>query len=206
MLISLLEKIDSEKINKQIYFPFVKYIFSLLNLIKDPYLFKKKFKTVFLNIQFIDEKELFELLEDITDNSLSEHYCLTSVIKYYYSKMKEFYFKTFDSNEPDKEEKKFENIYKCEKYLKLIENLLEKLPFPKLIKQGLKTEINLFPLKIEIRRFLLNCETKQYSRSESQRMALNYGNKIGDDILFFYNEINQLSKINYLVKNEQKYL
>ena len=103
-----------------------------------------------------------------------------------------------------KKKKKFENIYKCEKYLKLIENLLEKLPFPKLIKQGLKTEINLFPLKIKIRRFLLYCETNYYSPSESQAMALNYGNKIGDDILFFYNEINQLSKINYLVKNEQK--
>ena len=113
--ISLLEKVDTEKINKQLYFPFIKYIFHLLNLIKDFDFFKKKFKAIFMYIQFIDEKELFELLEDIIDNnSLTENFCLLAIIKNYYSKMKEFYYEAFESNRPHEKEKELDYIKKCE--------------------------------------------------------------------------------------------
>ena len=44
MLISLLKKVKPETIDKQLYLPYIRYIFSLLNLIKDPNLLKKKLK------------------------------------------------------------------------------------------------------------------------------------------------------------------
>ena len=205
--ISLLEKVDTEKINKQLYFSYIKYIFHLLNLIKDFYFFKKKFKAIFMYIQFIDEKELFELLEDIIDNnSLTENYCLLAIIKNYYSKMKEFYYEAFESNKPHEKEKELDYIKKCEEYLKLIENLLKKLPFPKLIKQGLEKEINLFPLKIEIRKFLLNYKTTNDPLSNPQQIALDYGIKIGNNISFFFNEIELLSKINKKLEDKNKEL
>ena len=199
MYISLLEKVDSKNIDKQLYFSFIKYIFSLLNYIEDPDLFKKRFKAIFIIIQFIDEKELFELLEDISDNKLTYHYCLTVIIKNYYSKMKEFYFRAFEKNKQHEIEKDLQNINACEKCLKFIENLLKKLPFPELIKEGLKTEISLFPLKIEIRRFLLNKD----AFSDPQKKALDYGNKI-DNNIFFFNEIEELSEINIRLKEKKK--
>ena len=187
MLTSLLKKVKPETINKQLYLPYIRYIFSLLNLIKNPNLLKKKFKDLLINIQFIDEKELLEILEDSADNNLIEHYFLSAVIKYYYSKMKEFYLKS--------------QLNECKERLEFIEKLLQKIPYADLIKE-LKTEIDLFRLKIEIREFLLNYEA--YTSSIAKEKAEDYKKKIGNNYSFFYNEIEQLSKINNQFEDIQK--
>ena len=76
-LISLEEKSETEKINKDIYISYIKYIFSLIKLFlkndqissEESELLKSKFKNIFLLVQFINDSILFELLEDIQDNN-----------------------------------------------------------------------------------------------------------------------------------------
>ena len=101
--------------------------------------------------------------------------------------MKEFYLKS--------------QLNECKERLEFIEKLLQKIPYADLIKE-LKTEIDLFRLKIEIREFLLNYEA--YTSSIAKEKAEDYKKKIGNNYSFFYNEIEQLSKINNQFEDIQK--
>ena len=191
---SLINLLKNEEVNKQLYFSYIIYIFSLLNNINDPDLKKEKFEKIFRNIQCnIEEKEILELLEFITDDILIEDYCSLFLIKYFYSKMKEFYYIT-------QKEKKIDlnllELKKCEKYLNLIKLLEEKLTFHKLIEKGYEIEIKNFQLKINIRCFLLNHKANKYTEKEAIEKALSFRNKIDDENIYvLFEEEKELSKI-----------
>ena len=135
-------------------------------------------------VQFINDSILFELLEDIQDNNSIYQYCLSFIIENYSSKMKELYFKPTP---------KFKE---CRNYLKISKKLYGKITDPKAIEPGIKTEIELFEVRIKIKEFILDLEKGKINSLEANKMALLFKMDVSNNISFFYNEIKELSKIN----------
>ena len=199
---SLEEKIESEEIYKNIYIPYIKYIFSLAKILFKNYnveyeTFKEKFRKIFLYIQFIDDRILFELLEDMEDNTTIYQYCLVFIIENYNSKMKELYFEQIKKSKND-------NIYpdfkKCRNYLKINQKLLKKITDSKAIEQGIKTEVELYEIKFQIQEFLFKYKRGEIGKSDAGEIALSFKEKIIQNTSFFQTEKEELSNIQIIQK------
>ena len=198
------ENIESEEIYKKIYIPYIKYIFSLAKILFKDYnveyeIFKIKYRKIFLFIQFLDDRILFELLEDMEDNTTIYQYFLAFMIENYNSKMKQLYF---DQIKKLKNDNIYPDFKKCRNYLKINQKLLKKINDSNVIEQGIKAEIDLYEIKFQIQEFLVKYKKGDINKSDSINIALGFEEKIIKNISFFHTEKEDLSNI-VTIQNEK---